>query len=67
MWHARVNTKLRNNLTPSVLIDAYMRHTFKCTGCGLTYINASVITFRVPSLFATKFSTNVLQWFGDTQ
>ena len=26
------------SLTPSVLIDTYMRHRFKCTGSGMTHI-----------------------------
>jgi len=25
-------------LTPSEVNDTYMRHTFKCTGCGTTHI-----------------------------
>ena len=28
----------KRSLTPSLLNDAYMRHTFKCTGCGTTHI-----------------------------
>jgi len=49
-----------NSLKPSVLIDAYMRHSIEYARCGLTYINANAITFCVLFLFATKFSTNVL-------
>jgi len=29
---------IARKLTPSVLIDVYMRHTFECTGCGMTHI-----------------------------
>jgi len=34
-------------LTPLMLIDAYMHHTFKCTGCWLTHIYANAITFLI--------------------